>query len=77
MNASKVLTWVIIGIAVLFGIWLLEIVFGVAIGVIGLFLSLVGGLLSLVFSKSGMTLIAILLAVYIIKNKGEQRRYHY
>jgi len=79
MNMSKVLAWTAIVICCLFLIGVIEIILGVAFGVLGILLSLVGSLVGLLFSKGGITLIAIGLLAYVLVNRDgkKSRHYHY
>ncbi len=79
MNVSKVAAWAVIVLCILFLIGVIEIILGVAFGIIGLVFSLIGSLVALLFSKGGVTLIAVGLLAYVIvnRNSDKPRRYYY
>jgi predicted Co/Zn/Cd cation transporter (cation efflux family) len=77
MSTRKVLEWMFIAIGILFFLWIAELVLGIAFGLVSLSFSLIGGLLSLLFSKAGLTLLVVGLIAYIIMNNRREGRAQY
>lgn len=73
MKTNKFADAAITVLMVLFGLWLLEVILGIGIGILGLVFSLIGGLCGLIFSKSGVALVGIGLIVYLIGRKNDRR----
>ncbi len=69
--------WIGVVIAVVLGLIVLNALFHVGIGLIGVFFSLLGSLVSLIFSKAGMVLIGVGLIFYILNNRKRAGRDHY
>ena len=79
MRVGKAAEWIVAGLFILFLIWLLNLFLGISLGILGFIGTVLGAFLKLVFSKVGITLMAIALIVYILNNRDKSRRYtrHY
>ncbi len=77
MNLTKVAAWTLIGLFCLFLVWLGGLVLNIGLGLIGAFMSLLGVLFSLAFSKFGLAVTIICLVIYILNNRAHENRYEY
>lgn len=74
---KKVLEWIAIAVLLLILLAVAELALGIVFGLVSLSFAFIGGLFSLLFSKAGLTLIAVGLIAYIITNNRRQRQIRY
>ena len=74
MKTSTVPGMIFTVLFVLFIFWLAGLVLKIGFGLIGMIVSLIGGALGLLFSKSGITLLALALIGYVLWHRSEEKR---
>ena len=75
MNMSKITNWVVVGLCVLFFLWLANLLLGLSFGIIHFAISLVVGLFKIVFSKTFFVIAGIALVIYLLSNRRESKNY--
>lgn len=72
MQESKVVGWVVTGLVVLFLFWLVGLIFGLGLKIIGFIFAILGAFLSLLLSKPVIALAAVALIVYILFQRAQK-----
>ena len=74
METKKIVEWTLTILFILFLFWMGGLVLSVGFGILGIVGSVLGALISLVFSKNFLTLLAIGLVVYLLWNRSSRQR---
>jgi hypothetical protein len=74
MRQEKILKVVLIVLAVVVGLWALELVLHIGLGMINVVFSLIGGIFGLLFSGEVIVLAGLALVAYLIWSRRDRRR---